>query len=312
MKKQIIRFAKVVVSVVLLGYLVSLIDWATLSSKFSQINFIFLVGAFCLLLLQMAISAYKWKTILLTDSVAIPYPFLLRTYFIGGFISLFLPSSFGGDIYRVIAIKDINKSLGKSTSSVLFDRLTGLFALVTISLVSYMFLPKSQHNIPIIALYIVGISAFVFVTSDRMIHWLQSIQFWVVQKGLSVIRSFNVYRKSRHKLILVLAISFIFQLNIVFINKVYCIALGIDIPLAYLLVIIPLIYLTETLPISINGLGVRESAFVFFFVLIGYTAEEGFAVALLLIVMRYLAGLVGGTLLLTTVIKSRAQAQSDK
>ena len=65
--------------------------------------------------------------------------------------------------------------------------------------------------------------------------------------------------------------------------------------------IIPLIYLTEALPISINGLGVRESAFAFFFVMNGLTVEEGIAVSLLIVAERYLLGILGGSLLLASV-----------
>jgi hypothetical protein len=98
----------------------------------------------------------------------------------------------------------------------------------------------------------------------------------------------------------------VFQLNIVVINKVYTMSLGMEVSFGTLLVIIPLIYLTELLPISINGLGVRESAFGFFFVLIGHTVEEGLAVSLLVIGMRYLTGTLGGVLLLVTLLDSRA------
>ena len=101
-------------------------------------------------------------------------------------------------------------------------------------------------------------------------------------------------------------LSFIFQLNIVLINKVYTVSLGLDIPFATLLVIIPLIYSTEVLPISINGLGVRESAYGFFFVLIGHTVEDGLAVSLLVIGMRYSLGALGGVLLLVTLLGARA------
>ena len=80
--------------------------------------------------------------------------------------------------------------------------------------------------------------------------------------------------------------------------------------MSVLLVIIPFLYLTEILPISINGLCVRESAFGFFFVLIGHTVEDGLAVSLLVIGMRYLLGLSGGTLLLFTLITSRASRTS--
>jgi hypothetical protein len=110
-----------------------------------------------------------------------------------------------------------------------------------------------------------------------------------------------------------LLLAFAFQLNVVVINMVYTLALGIDVSFSLLLVIIPLIYLTEALPISINGLGVRESAFAFFFAMNGLSVEEGVAVSLLIVAERYLLGILGGSLMLASVISSRAKvaATSD-
>ena len=71
--------------------------------------------------------------------------------------------------------------------------------------------------------------------------------------------------------------------------------------------IIPLITLTEALPISINGIGVRESAFAFFFVMYGHTVEQGLAVSLVIVAERYLLGLFGGSLLLTSIISARTR-----
>ncbi len=99
----------------------------------------------------------------------------------------------------------------------------------------------------------------------------------------------------------------------------YSLGLGIEVAFSKLLVIIPLIYLTEMLPISINGLGVRESAFVYFFGLIGNSREEGLALSLLVIGMRYvMVGVLGATLLVMTVVKAggfrtwRAAAKAQK
>ncbi len=61
--------------------------------------------------------------------------------------------------------------------------------------------------------------------------------------------------------------------------------------------------LTEVIPISINGAGVRDSAYVFFFILIGHTKEEGLAIGLLVIAMRFLSGLVGGSVLVASLIQ---------
>jgi glycosyltransferase 2 family protein len=132
-----------------------------------------------------------------------------------------------------------------------------------------------------------------------------TIRLAVVQKVTKILRSFRNYRTHGRLLATVLLLAFAFQFNVVVINKVYTLALHIDIDFSLLVVIIPLIYLTEAFPISINGLGVRESAFAFFFVMNGLTAEEGIAVSLLIVAERYLLGIVGGSLLLASLLSSR-------
>lgn len=308
MKKKLLIFGKVAASVLLLGYLFSMIDLKVVLSHFASADLAILALAYVLLLGQTALSAFKWKVILKTDGVNLPYRFLLRTYFIGGFLSLFLPTSIGGDVYRVVAVKNGSRSLGKSVSSVVFDRLTGLFALLSIALWSYLFFPGRQHELAIFSAYVLAIVLFLVLLSKPVLARLQAFGNGLLAKLLDLLKSFVVYRNDVRQLLLVLGLALFFQLNIVFLNKMYCVALGVDIPLAYLLVVIPLIYLTEMLPISINGLGVRESAFVFFFVQLGATKEEGLAVALLVVLMRYLAGLVGGFVLLATSLRARAEA----
>jgi hypothetical protein len=61
----------------------------------------------------------------------------------------------------------------------------------------------------------------------------------------------------------------------------------------------------EIIPISINGFGVREGAFVFFFLQLGYKREEALAVSLLLITIRYIFSLtIGGSLFLKRLLIS--------
>ncbi len=304
MKKRLLFAAKLAVSAALLMYLFQIVDLRALLARFQDAKLGFIVVAMVMLLFQSAISARKWHLLLWVDRIVMSYWFLLKTYIIGTFISLFLPTSFGGDVYRVFAARDVNRDLAKSTSSVLFDRFTGLFALLSIASISYLVLPLGPHDLPLFALYIAGVISFIAMTSQRTINWLRSFKIGLVRKGTKVLDSFNTYRSSGRVLTHVLALAFLFQLNIVIINKVYSLGLGIEVPFSKLLVIIPLIYLTEMLPISINGLGVRESAFVYFFGLIGNSREEGLALSLLVIGMRYVMGMLGGTLLVMTVAKA--------
>jgi uncharacterized protein (TIRG00374 family) len=306
LRARVLFGLKVCLSVGLLAYLFTLIDLDRLLDQLRGVELRYLFIALMLLLAQIGISSLKWQVILRSDGVSMSLPYLVKTYMIGNFLSLFLPTSIGGDIYRVLAIRGVNRDLAKSTSSVLFDRLSGVFALVTICMIAYLALPDQAYEPFILLVYALGVAGFLLVSSSAAIRIMSSSKVSLLRKLGRVLVSFRNYRRNPRSLALIVLLSFIFQLNIVLINKVYTVSLGLDIPFATLLVIIPLIYSTEVLPISINGLGVRESAYGFFFVLIGHTVEEGLAVSLLVIGMRYALGALGGVLLLVTLLGSRA------
>ena len=101
MKARILFWLKIGVSVGLLGYLLTLIDFPHLFDRLRNLDLRFLLLAYVLLLGQVVFSSLKWQRILRSDGVVMRLAFLFRTILIGGFISLFLPTSFGGDIYRV-------------------------------------------------------------------------------------------------------------------------------------------------------------------------------------------------------------------
>jgi uncharacterized protein (TIRG00374 family) len=307
MKARILFWLKIAVSAGLLGYLLTLIDLDQLLEQLRNLNLSYLALAYVLLLGQIGISALKWQRILRSDGVVMRLPFLFKTNLIGGFISLFLPTSFGGDVYRVIAARGVNQDLAKSTSSVVFDRLSGFFALISICMIGYVALPDQPYGPLVAGLYVLGVVGFLILSSDLAIGLIAASKLAIVGKCVKILRSFRNYRTHRRLLATVLLLAFAFQFNVIVINKVYTLALGINVAFSLLVVIIPLIYLTEALPISINGLGVRESAFAFFFVMNGLTVEEGIAVSLLIVAERYLLGILGGSLLLASVISSRTK-----
>lgn len=307
MKKKLFIAIKLLISSGILYYLIRQIDFHDFAYNLSRINILILLIPIIVMLCQVVLSALKWKCILSGDQIYVPLFFLFKSYLLGNFISLFLPSSFGGDIYRVYALKKYNPDFFQNASSVLFDRLSGLFALCSISIISYALFFKSSINYKFMAIYLVGVFLFFFMSSGRFLSFFSGTTVKLFSSLLKILKSFNQYRTKKAVLIQSLVISFLFQSNIVVINKVYCIALNIDISLQYLFMIIPLIYLTEVLPISINGLGLREGAFVFFFSQAGCTNEQALGLALLVITMRYMFSMVfGGPLLLNMMILSRS------
>ena len=135
--KKYTKIIKILISLGILVYLLRLVDFNVVWGQFSELNLFIFILAFLILFIQSALSSLKWKIILTAESKDVPFLFLLKRYLIGNFISLFLPSSFGGDLYRIYALKEYNKDYLQNTSSVLFDRISGLFALASISIISF-------------------------------------------------------------------------------------------------------------------------------------------------------------------------------
>jgi glycosyltransferase 2 family protein len=300
------RILKIVVSVGILVILFYRIDLKILADQFLKIRVSAFAIAFALLFCQSLLSSYKWQVIIKSEGRSAPYFFLLKSYLIGNFLSLFLPSSFGGDVYRIYSLRKYNKDNFENTSSVLFDRITGLFALLTIALFSFALFYKSALDERIFIAYACIVIAFFVITSRWFLNVSGKFKSKLVQFPRKILISFNHYKKNIYVLAAVLLISIAFQSNIVLINKVFAEALKIDIDILYLFMVIPLVFLTEALPISINGLGVREGALVFFMQQAGYTAEQGLALGLLVISTRYVYIIpIGGLLFFLEMIRTK-------
>jgi uncharacterized protein (TIRG00374 family) len=290
---------KIAISFGLLFYVFKQIEFSNLMSLFSGVSLFVVIFALCIIFLQINLKAIKWKVIIASEDINIPYLCLLESYLIGNFFSLFLPSSFGGDIYRIVSLKKYNLNFFQNTSSVLFERMTGLFALASIALISISFFYKNQVHYDLLIIYFFSLFLFWVLTSNRIVAFLSEIRQKIVHYLFQIIKSFHTYRSNKKVFFISLGISLIVQINIVLLNKLFCYALHIDIHLSNLFMIIPLIYLMEMIPTSINGFGVREGAFVFFFTQLGFKKEEALAVALFLITLRYIFSLtIGGSILL--------------
>ena len=80
------------------------------------------------------------------------------------------------------------------------------------------------------------------------------------------------------------------------IAAVYLIGVAVGAPTAgvYYFLFLPLIWLWMTLPISISGMGVRETAFVFYFGLLGLAPETALTISVLVFVQALVVALLAG------------------
>jgi len=308
-RRRLLFALKLAISIGLLVVLFRYADMSTVLQRLRGAAPLPLLLAFALLGVQLLLSSTKWRLILRADGFNVEYLKLLQVNATSSFVGLFLPSSFGGDVYRVVALRGHAGGLVRSTASVLFDRGSGLFALVTIAVLSYQFYPDNPYAWTMVAGWTAVLALFALATSSWVLQSPLWPRFEPVQHMRSLLATLRVYRKSGHLLLGAVVLSLVFQLIMVVINLLYARALGIDVAFTTLLVIIPLIYLTEVIPLSINGIGIRDSAFVIAFAAIGRPAEEALAMSVVVISMRYAIGFLCGALVLATAVKGRKQGE---
>ena len=304
MKKHLTLLAKLAVMGTLLALLYRKADFATFRGALAGLKWGWLPGIFGLFLVNSSLSAWKWKLLLASDGVEVPFPRLLSSYLIGSFFNLFLPSSIGGDSYRVV---DASRHGGgaKSFASVFADRLSGFLALASwgllFTLVGWGHLPDSRILwLPVAVFGIMACMVFAVVQRRMLEGAMRLLRIDRLGKlhgfARKVLDSVAVYGASRALLAKVFAMSLLFQM--LAITIIFCIskAMGWEVPFTYFCIFVPLITLGEALPISIFGIGVRDGLYSFFFEQGGASHEQALAMALVYVLLTLAYSLLGGIL----------------
>jgi len=75
-------------------------------------------------------------------------------------------------------------------------------------------------------------------------------------------------------------------------------ALDLNVPYSFAIIVYPLVGTFAAIPISLNGLGLREGGYIFLLAVIGIGNEKGIAFGLLLFLVVALDSLIGGLVFL--------------
>ena len=306
MKKQLVLLAKLLVMSGLLVLLYRRVDLAGFWAALTGLHWGWLPLIYALLLFNTAISAWKWQQLLRADGVRVPLRALLVSYLIGTFFNLFLPSSIGGDSYRV-ADASRHGGVAKSFASVFADRLTGFLALaiwgLVFSAIGWSRLPDNRILwLPVLIFGLMAGLVFAVVQRTWLVAIWQALRLHRLRKLDAFLHRFldslAGYRANGGLLARVFGTSLLFQMLAIVI--IFCISQALSWPVAfiYFCIFVPLITLGEALPISIFGIGVRDSLYVFFFAQAGVSREQALALALVYVLITLAYSLLGGALFL--------------
>ena len=125
---------KITVSVVCIWYISTKINLAEILRIWTTSNVWFIILAIASFTFSKLLASYRLNIFFKNIGIEISEWVNVKLYWLGMFYNLFLPGSIGGDAYKVIRIsKKFDIPYKKTTSAVLLDRFSGLFALLLLT-----------------------------------------------------------------------------------------------------------------------------------------------------------------------------------
>lgn len=257
---RMITAARLLVSVSLLAFLIHGLDFTHLQGTFQHIN-IELAGAAALVLtLSPATSLPRWSAILQELKFPLPAATLARALYIGAFFNQMLPSTIGGDVWRVWACRRLGVPLTTATYSVLLDRLAGIIVIMMFLAGTLPWLlarigVEPIHSLGYVALAL-GVAAgmMILAYAIKPVRWLGPL-FGFARAAIAV-------ASSPRTLWVMLTTAVAGQLVAVFGMYLLARAIGTSLSLTDCLVTLAPALLIAMVPVSLGGWGVREGAFI--------------------------------------------------
>ncbi len=261
--------------------------------------------AVLLVVVDRSLMAYRW-IVLLRPFSGPDGPRLgvvMRIFFVSTFIGTFLPATVGADAVRAIAVARYNVSGSGAVASVLMDRMLGVLSLLIMALLAlYLAQQLAFHPLVLASIAVTAVAcalaaAMVFSTKADEIGRLVCERLpWerARQLGVRLLEAMQRYAPRRGDLLNVLAGSIGVQVLRIVQAYYLGLALGIESPLTAYFAFIPLILLVMLLPVTINGLGTSQAAFVWFFAQAGVARPEAFALSVLFVALGVVGNLPGG------------------
>lgn len=243
----IIRWAGTLLSLGVMIFLLSRVGWRQALDSFGQIPW-WTFFIFILLGLVSRFSTWgRWHSLLRASDEPIDPKDSLKLTFAGLFASNVLPTTIGGDVFRLAGAVRVGISAALAAASLVVDRLVGMAGMLLALPLALKFLPILRETASPAEMGLVAGTGI-----------LAKFRAWLQRNIRSTFQALKKWLKKPANLARALGFTLIHQACIYLIIKIFVNAMGEDISFLSIAGIWSLTYFITLLPISINGLGLQE------------------------------------------------------
>ena len=297
MRRLISLIAKAAVSALLLYLSLRRVDLASIGQRLGALDLRWIAFILVLLLVQVPLNALRWREIVSICGAKLPPVTALRYGFIGAFFSQVLPSTVGGDAVRIWLLARGGAGWPISIYSVLIDRVVGVSALAIIVVACLPWTLNLVHDPAAraaVALIGFGALAGAAVFLGLGTQYLRVLERWWLTRHLAT-ASRLAWRLCRSAAgVRVAALSFAIQFITVVVAWGTAMAAHASLDFTQALFLFLPVMLIASIPISIAGWGVRESAMILAFSYAGLVESDGLIISILYGAAILGVGAIGG------------------
>lgn len=283
---------KTVSGIVLTALLLAMVDLSEVLRILPTLNMAYIALVLLIMTADRVLMSYKWNILLRAMSIRLGLMEVVRTYYIGNFIGTFLPATVGLDVTRGWRLARHGHSVARLASSIVVERTIGMFVLSLFSLAGMVLLISTAGDALDLTRGVwLNVFAVVALASAMMLFLVslskQGQDF--IERQLSRYKghklgskaykgyvAFAEFRDAKQSLAFFTALTFLEVLAPIMETYLIALALGVEVPFVYFLVITPVYLFLARLPFTPNLLGVQEGLIVVLFSFAGIAPAAAF------------------------------------
>lgn len=283
--KQIIKLLVTIALVAVAIYILDIHAIVKIIKKGSAESFVIAV---ILNILVFFVLGLRWY-ILASPVIRLPVSTHMAVYFRGTFLNTFTPANLGGDAYRLTVLRKNAVSSGELVKLLLRERVIGLYGFVIAFVISYIIaLLTIDFHVPLTGnpytygvIVALGMFSLPLFARRLGVGFTSTIREFIGRNRLpkleSWVESLTGFLSLKGTLPLMFLTFCGIALWVVSI-KIIAEGFGLSIPLMHLATVATLVEIIRLVPITIQGIGLREGAFSYLLAFLGHNPEQCYAI----------------------------------
>ena len=298
------------ISVALLTWIFRGLDRQAFRALFAGLPIWFYVTSLVVVLSGQVLYAWRWWLVLMVTGTGVSFSLAVRQYFVGIFVNNFLPSTVGGDLAKVYYIGR-KHGYRAVAASVVVDRVLGIGILAMLATAAaWMSNPDSPRLIAA-RVAVTGIAAALTVIVGLALFGTGGLARWLApfgQRAVALATHAQQFRLDMAEPLKrpgimgqAIAAVLVYFIGLTLVYEAFATLHGIPQPsFVSMFTVVTTTAVLSNVPISLNGLGVREQLHLWLLAPLGVPREVALAISLLMFAHLLVASMLGLVLWLRT------------